>query len=79
MDLPLKSSTVEETLDPDDWTEMRALSHRIVDDAVDYLRGVRERPVWQDMPAGGEGLLHGRLAADADAVVRCLSTRSPKT
>jgi glutamate/tyrosine decarboxylase-like PLP-dependent enzyme len=29
---------------------MRALSHRVVDDAVDYLRGVRERPVWQDMP-----------------------------
>jgi aromatic-L-amino-acid/L-tryptophan decarboxylase len=41
----------EETLDPDDWTDLRALSHQIVDDAVVYLREVRDRPVWQDMPA----------------------------
>lgn len=41
----------EETLDPADWAELRALSHRIVDDAVDYLSGVRERPVWRNMPA----------------------------
>ena len=41
----------EETLDPDDWTEVQALSHQIVDDAVGYLRDVRDRPVWQDMPA----------------------------
>lgn len=41
----------EETLDPVDWADVQALSHRIVDDAVDYLRDVRERPVWQDMPA----------------------------
>ncbi|RWK60593.1 aspartate aminotransferase family protein [Mesorhizobium sp.] len=45
------STVAEETLDPVDWTEVQALSHRIVDDAVDYLRDVRERPVWQDMPA----------------------------
>ena len=25
-------------------------AHRIVDDAVDYTRDVRERPLWQDMP-----------------------------
>jgi glutamate/tyrosine decarboxylase-like PLP-dependent enzyme len=41
----------EETLDPADWSEARALAHRIVDDAVDYLRDVRERPVWQDPAA----------------------------
>ena len=41
----------EETLDPDDWSDVQALSHRIVDDAVGYLRDVRDRPVWQDMPA----------------------------
>lgn len=40
----------EETLDPGDWAELRALSHRIVDDAIDYLRDVRERPVWREMP-----------------------------
>ncbi|WP_265517287.1 pyridoxal phosphate-dependent decarboxylase family protein [Nitratireductor luteus] len=43
---------VEESLDPSDWTELRALSHRIADDAIAYLRDVRERPVWQEMPVG---------------------------
>ena len=40
----------EETLDPADWSAVQTLSHRVVDDAVDYLKGVRERPVWQAMP-----------------------------
>lgn len=40
----------EETLDPGDWEAFRQLSHRIVDDSLSYLRDVRERPVWQDMP-----------------------------
>jgi aromatic-L-amino-acid decarboxylase len=38
---------VEETLDPDDWESARALGHRMVDDMLDYLRTVRERPAWQ--------------------------------
>ncbi|MER8497625.1 aspartate aminotransferase family protein [Mesorhizobium sp. M1312] len=55
MDAMLKATgtagvVAEETLDPVDWAGVQALSHRIVDDAVDYLRDVRERPVWQDMP-----------------------------
>jgi glutamate/tyrosine decarboxylase-like PLP-dependent enzyme len=41
----------EETLDPDDWADLRALSHQIVDDAISHLRDVRDRPVWQPMPA----------------------------
>jgi glutamate/tyrosine decarboxylase-like PLP-dependent enzyme len=39
-----------ETLDPENWDEMRALAHRMVDDAITYLETVRERPVWQPMP-----------------------------
>lgn len=39
-----------ETLDPDDWSAMRALGHRIMDEAIDHLAGLRDRPVWQDMP-----------------------------
>lgn len=45
------TAPVEETLDPADWTEALALSRRIVDDAVAYVRDVRGRPVWRDMPA----------------------------
>lgn len=40
----------EETLDPEDWESSRAIAHRMVDDAVDHLDRVRERPVWQAMP-----------------------------
>jgi glutamate/tyrosine decarboxylase-like PLP-dependent enzyme len=39
-----------ETLDPEDWDEMRALSHRMVDDAITYLETVSERPVWRPVP-----------------------------
>ncbi len=39
-----------ETLDPQDWPAMRALAHRMVDDAMTYLETVRERPVWQSVP-----------------------------
>lgn len=42
----------ESTLDPEDWSEFAALAHRAVDDAVDFLRSVRERPVWQ--PVSGD-------------------------
>ena len=40
----------EISLDPDDWMAARAVAHRIVDDAVDHLEGVRSRAVWQQMP-----------------------------
>lgn len=40
-----------ETLDPENWEMHRAVAHRAVDDAVDYLRDVRSRPVWQNMPS----------------------------
>jgi glutamate/tyrosine decarboxylase-like PLP-dependent enzyme len=39
-----------ETLDPDDWSEALAVSHGILEDAVAYLRDVRDRPVWKEMP-----------------------------
>ncbi|SPE23350.1 Aromatic-L-amino-acid decarboxylase [Burkholderiales bacterium] len=39
-----------ESLDPQDWPAMRALAHRMVDEALTYLETVRERPVWQSVP-----------------------------
>ena len=42
--------TREETLDPQDWAAMRALGHRALDDALDHLESLRERPVWQHAP-----------------------------
>jgi aromatic-L-amino-acid/L-tryptophan decarboxylase len=40
----------EETLDPGDWREAAEAAHRAVDDAVAYLRDIRLRPAWQEMP-----------------------------
>lgn len=44
------SSDNEETLDPDDWSDARALAHRMVDDAIDHLSSLRDRPIWRQMP-----------------------------
>ncbi len=43
-------NTPEETLDPGDWEAMRALGHRMLDDAFDHVRTLRERPAWQHAP-----------------------------
>jgi len=47
---PLPRSRDQESLDPQDWDEMRALAHRMVDDAITYLRTVGERAVWRPVP-----------------------------
>lgn len=40
----------EETLDPDNWDEARHLAHRMVDETIDYLATLRERPPWRSVP-----------------------------
>ncbi len=47
---PQRASEVEETLDPENWSRAGAVAHRAVDDAIAYLRDIRDRPVWRDMP-----------------------------
>lgn len=40
----------KETLDPSDWQVLRAQGQRMLDDIIDYLANLRERPVWQPIP-----------------------------
>ena len=43
----------EISLDPVDgrgWEELRALGHKMVDEMLEHLRSVRERPVWRPVP-----------------------------
>ena len=47
---PMENIQPYETLDPENWEDMRSLAHRMVDDALTYLETVRERPVWQPIP-----------------------------
>jgi aromatic-L-amino-acid decarboxylase len=39
------------SLDPADWEDFGRLAHRLLDEALEHLRTVRERPVWQPVPA----------------------------
>ena len=55
--LPFESSP---TLDPQDWDDIRAQGHRMLDDMFDYISGIRERPVWQPIPDE----VRGRFRAD---------------
>jgi len=44
------NEVVEESLDPEDWSSLRSLGHRMVDDLLEHLSTVRERPAWQPIP-----------------------------
>jgi len=46
---PLRSEPGE-TLDPQNWDELRAQGHRMLDDMFDYIAHVRQRPVWSPIP-----------------------------
>lgn len=61
---PVDSNEVpsgETTLDPSDWSEFREMAHAALDDALDYLQTVRERPVWKPLPED----IRTKLAAPA--------------
>ena len=38
------------SLDPQNWDELRALAHAMLDQAFDHQQHVRRRPVWQPIP-----------------------------
>ncbi len=46
---PLRSEPGE-TLDPQNWDELRQQGHRMLDDMIDYIANIRERPVWSPIP-----------------------------
>ena len=58
--------TPELTLDPQDWSRLRELGHRMLDDMFQYLETVRRRKAWEPIPAevsrelGREMPLEGR-------------------
>src|SRR3954462_897453 len=54
----------ETSLDPDDWEAFRASAHKALDDAIEFLKSARERPVWRPVP---------------EEVRAALSTPLPKT
>jgi len=45
-----RKKMIEETLDPKDWEEMRAIGHLMMDDMIDYLKDIKDKPVWKPIP-----------------------------
>lgn len=50
MSQPPQSTLDSQDLDPRDWDAFRKLAHEALDDALNYVAGVRERAVWQLVP-----------------------------
>lgn len=57
----------EETLDPANWNEIRALGHKMIDDMIDYLQGLRDKPVWQQPTAEVKEVLNRSLPQEGEA------------
>ena len=47
-----------ESLDPVDWAAFRAQAHLMLDDRLGYIEKIRERPVWQPIPAEVRARFH---------------------
>jgi len=59
--MPHPQSNHDRSLDPQDWDAFRAQGHRMLDDMLDYLEHIRERPVWQPMPGEVRAKFRGEL------------------
>jgi glutamate/tyrosine decarboxylase-like PLP-dependent enzyme len=54
-------------LDPTDWPAARAQAHRMLDDILDHVQGLREQPVWRPMsPAARSQFTSGLPAGPSD-------------
>jgi aromatic-L-amino-acid decarboxylase len=53
-----QQSDLTPPLDPADWEQYRALAHQMLDDSLNYLRDVRERPTWTPTPAAVKSEIH---------------------
>jgi glutamate/tyrosine decarboxylase-like PLP-dependent enzyme len=45
-----RQADASETLDPQNWGDIRAQGHRMLDDMIDHIATIRARPVWQPIP-----------------------------
>ena len=63
----------EETLDPREWSSLQTLGRRMVDDMLAYLETVRERPVWQPVPADVQVRLDQPMPRDGQGAEQAYS------
>ena len=48
--VPCPSECLPPSLDPTDWDSFRTQAHGMLDDILDYIKDIRDRPVWQPIP-----------------------------
>ena len=58
---PFLQSEASESLDPQNWDEIRAQAHRMLDDMIDYAAQIRERSVWQPIPEEARARFRAKL------------------
>jgi glutamate/tyrosine decarboxylase-like PLP-dependent enzyme len=56
------------TLDPEDWPAARAQAHTMLDDMLDYIAQIRERPVWQPIPDVARSAFRKNLPHESQAL-----------
>lgn len=69
---PPEGGPHDSTLDPEDWSEVRRLGHELLDDLIDQLSTVGERPAWTPVPEHVKARLEqpaARLPADFSDVL----------
>jgi aromatic-L-amino-acid/L-tryptophan decarboxylase len=69
MSKPLLTESLEESLDPAgpaEWSEFRALAHRMVDDMLDHLSTIRDQPVWRSPPPEVRSALSSSLPLEGE-------------
>ena len=62
------TEAVDESLDPQDWEELRSLGHRMLDDMLDFLSTLRDKPAWQAVPESAKRNLKRPLPAEPQGV-----------
>jgi len=55
----------EETLDNADFEKMRSLGKQMIDDVVDYLQDLKNKPAWQEIPKSSKDFLNQPLPKDS--------------
>lgn len=60
--------SMDQTLDPQDWERVRSLAHRMVDDGIARIQGVRGGPVWRPMAQGSRKGFAGTAPQDPETL-----------
>ena len=63
----METRTEQFTLDPDNWEELRALGHRMLDDMFQHMETLREQPAWQPLPLSVTSALNESLPIQGQA------------